>query len=389
LGQLDGFTPGEPIVVWCEGRSAVLYYRFDLKPQGYVVVAGDYGLPPVIAYSLTGAFGSETDTTNPLANMLRQDLRHRLQNLPALPEPIRQQRHAAWVEYLDADAADRLFQQWPPPGTTSTGGWLETTWHQNAPYSDLCPMDLVNGSRSVAGCPAVAMAQILNYRERINGTRFDDGDDYYHAYGGNSFWIDNDYVTYDFPSFPELNAYLDTLVGHYQSATPLTDQDKAALTFACGTAATQVYNAAGSGTFGVDQAFDAYIRFGCDTIELLDESDTDLYSRLSRNMKNADPAHLAVVNPTWTSGHNLVVDGYNTDGFYHLNFGWGGPYDGWYLLPDDMPYGLTVIEGIIVDIMPNDWSVPTVSQWGVATMTLLVLTAGSLVFTRRRPIRLS
>ena len=45
-----------------------------------------------------------------------------------------------------------------------------------------------------------------------------------------------------------------------------------------------------------------------------------------------------------------MVDGYNTDGFYHLNFGWGGSYDGWYLLPDDLPYELTVIEGIIINI---------------------------------------
>jgi len=34
----------------------------------------------------------------------------------------------------------------------------------------------------------------------------------------------------------------------------------------------------------------------------------------------------------------------------HLNFGWGGPYNGWYLLPDEIPYGLTVIEGLITDI---------------------------------------
>jgi hypothetical protein len=49
----------------------------------------------------------------------------------------------------------------------------------------------------------------------------------------------------------------------------------------------------------------------------------------------------------------MVVDGYNTDGYYHINFGWGGSYDGWYLLPEELPYDLTVIEGVIVDII-ND-----------------------------------
>ncbi|MEI7982947.1 MAG: T9SS type A sorting domain-containing protein, partial [Bacteroidota bacterium] len=51
--------------------------------------------------------------------------------------------------------------------------------------------------------------------------------------------------------------------------------------------------------------------------------------------------------------HNVVVDGYNTDNYFHLNFGWGGSYNEWYLLPDEMPYGLTVIEGAIVDIIPG------------------------------------
>ena len=118
-------------------------------------------------------------------------------------------------------------------------------------------------------------------------------------------------------------------------------------------AAKQVYSSGGSGTFGVNQAYDAYIKFNCDTIELLDD-DIDIYERISDNIKQALPVHLAVVTPAWDSGHNLVIDGYNTDEYYHLNFGWGGPNDAWYLLPDEIPYGLTVIEGVIVDIVKNE-----------------------------------
>ncbi len=137
----------------------------------------------------------------------------------------------------------------------------------------------------------------------------------------------------------QLNTYLTTLQSHYEDQIPPTNTDKAAMTFACGVAATQVYDAQGSGTFGVNQAYDAYQRFNCTTISLLDEDDPDLYQRLSSNIKDAFPAHLAVVNEEWTSGHNLVVDGYNTDNYYHLNFGWGGSHNGWYFIPDEIPYG--------------------------------------------------
>ena len=103
----------------------------------------------------------------------------------------------------------------------------------------------------------------------------------------------------------------------------------------------------------VAQADQAYQRFAVHGAELLYDTEPDLYLWLANNMKQALPAHLAVVTPDWTAGHNVVVDGYNTDAYFHLNFGWGGSYNGWYLLPDEIPYSLTVVEGVIVDINPS------------------------------------
>jgi len=197
------------------------------------------------------------------------------------------------------------------------------------------------------------MAQILNFHETTNNTHFDNSDDYYHNYAGRQYWIDNDYLDRDFPSFPELNVYLDTLNAHYLNNVLPTNQDKAAITFACGIAAYQVYTSSSSGTFGVNQAFDAYQRFNFYNSELLQPTDTNLYNRLMQNMKDSLPAHLAIVDSAWTYGHNVVVDGYNTDNYFHLNFGWGGSYNGWYLLPQEIPYNLTVVEGVIVDIIKN------------------------------------
>ena len=220
-----------------------LGYLFTLHPQGYIVVAADYHLPPVIAYSFTSYPSEEAHSL--FLELLAADLSLRLEAYDALPQDVLEQRHHEWdclLTYDDELLGGRLFEQWPPEGTTPTGGWIETTWHQSPPYNNFCPIDLSSGQRSVAGCPAVAMAQILNYHTTINKTTFDDSDDYYHSYAGNNFWIDNDHETYDFPSFPELNGYLDVLTYHYQHDLPLTANEKAAITFACGVAATQVYN---------------------------------------------------------------------------------------------------------------------------------------------------
>lgn len=346
-------------------KQELLFYVFQLHPQGYLIVTASYNLPPVIAYSFTNNYDVNSNK-NPLYDLLYADITQRLENLHLTPDHIIEEHHHQWDLYIEGKPMDtRMFEQWPPEGTTPTGGWLLTNWHQNPPYNNFCPLDISHGgSRSVAGCPAVAMAQILNYHTTTMNVTFDNSDDYYHNYQGNQYWIDNDYSTYGFPSFPGLNSYLSTLQTHYQNQIPLTNDDKAAITFACGVAASQVYAAAGSGTFGVNQAYDAYQRFGCTTIELLYENDPELYDRLLNNMKDALPAHLAIVNEQSTAGHNVVVDGYNTNDYYHVNFGWGGSYNGWYLIPDEFPYSLTVIEGVIVDILKNT-TVPDLSCDGI------------------------
>ncbi len=329
------------------------FFIFVVEPKGFIVISADTDLPPVLAYSFDSDYTTGLNEENVVIRFLKADVKKRLAALEFLPQKIIGQRNQQW-ENLLAQKPDgsptKKFEQWPPEGTTSTGGWLETNWTQSAPYNNLCPMDPVTNLRSIAGCPAVAMAQIVNYYKTINGTTFTDADDYHHNYAGRNYWIDDDYEEIGFPSFPDLNLYLDTVSLCFSNQTNLKQNEQAALVFACGVAATQVYTSSASGTFGVNQAVEAYSKFGCTEAVFFNDGDTALYSTLSQNMKDARPAHLAVVDPGWTMGHNLVIDGYNTDDFYHLNFGWGGTYNSWYLLPDEIPYGLTVIEGVIADI---------------------------------------
>jgi hypothetical protein len=202
----------------------------------------------------------------------------------------------------------------------------------------------------VAGCPAVAMAMIIHFQKNLNNTQLTDDDDYYHSYSGRQYWIDDDHHEMDFPPFPTLNEYFDSMTYKFESYIPLNTDEIAALVFSCGVAARQVYTSSVSGTFGVDQAYEAYMRFGYGDANLVYDSDTSFYTQMKNNMIDGIPVHLAVLSNTGSGGHNVVADGYNTDNYYHLNFGWGGSYNGWYLLPDEIPYNLTIIEGAVMDI---------------------------------------
>ena len=285
-----------------DDKGTVLFYAIHLNPVGFVIVPGDDEMIPVLAYSFT----NNIDPDGKFFDFLINDIQKRYDALEKLPASIINNRQKQRQDLINFNFDKEKFEQWPPAGTTSTGGWLETNWHQNAPYNLMCPIDPVTSNRSIAGCPSVAVAMILNYHQTINNTTFTDDDDYYHNFNGRQYWIDDDYKDNGFPCFPDLNKYLDTLVMHYENQDPVTNNDKAALTFACGIAATQVYTSSVSGTFGVSQAFDAFLKFACEDIELLDEDDLDIYERLSQNMRDSLPAHLAVVNESWTVGHNVV-----------------------------------------------------------------------------------
>ncbi len=238
---------------------------------------------------------------------------------------------------------------------------LTTQWTQGYPYNMLCPADpLENYKHSYAGCPAIAMGQILNHLRTTQGTRFDDRDDYFTGnYAGRQFHIDDDWDTYQFPSFPQLNVLFDSVDATFQRGEDLSDSLIAAIVFASGVACKQVYSASdsyGSGTFYVDQAYEAYQRFGFTDCQLFREPDSTMYAILISNLRAGYPAHLAVENPAGTSGHNVVIDGYREiDGKFHVNFGWGGPKDDWYKIPDPQgfSYGWTKIEGLIVNLIPH------------------------------------
>ena len=233
---------------------------------------------------------------------------------------------------------------------------LTSHWTQEYPYNQLCPRDPVNGyTYSYAGCPAIAMGQIINYLRTTQDTRFSDSDDYAHNYAGRKYNIDDDWETLQFPSFPDLNVMLDSVDATFERGEELPEMLAAAVVFACGTACTQIYTSEGSGTFTVDQAYAAYQRFGFTDCLLFREPDSLMYAILISNLKDGYPAHLAVENPAGTVGHNVVVDGYREkDGKFHINFGYGGPLDNWYDIPDPgFYYGMTKVEGIILNIIPS------------------------------------
>ncbi len=356
-GKQKTHTLQSPQSIYDSEEKNFLAYLFNLKPTGYIIVPSSYQLPPVLAYSFSSNAYQKQEQHDVFIEFIQQDITSRLSHQSSFSIGTQQRIAQRWEQRVQPQPHPPFIprqpkEQWPPEGSTTTNGWIETTWHQNKPYKNFCPMDYTTNKRSIAGCPAIAMAQILNYHQTINSVNFSDDDGYVHEFK-ETYIIDDDFDSYDFLSFPQLNQYLQQLIQRFDQKQPLTDDDKAALTFACGIAAKQVYSSSVSGTYGIDQAFQAYQKFNCTHARLLQNDTQTLYDEVIEDIKQAQPVHLAVVDSTWQTGHNLIIDGYNTNGYFHLNFGFGGQYDGWYEIPDEIPFNLNILEGVIVDIMDH------------------------------------
>lgn len=344
-----------------ENKGKISAYVFNLEPDGFIAVSADNDLYPIIAYSFKNKLHRSDKEENLIYQMIETDIPLRLDYYEINNEPA-VINNQVWIEYLEGNIRDRDFQQWPVSGTTSTDGWIETRWNQSGVYNRFCPIDN-SGQRAVVGCVATALAMIIDFHKYISDVTFTNYDDYYSGYEWPYIYIDNDHEDRDFPSFPELNVYLDDLRDHYNNGISLTDDDKSALSYACGVATAMEFDSNGSGTQVSYIPTALMNKFGFDSAAYIDSDAYNFYGRLQDNMLNMKPAELAIFQTGYTGGHAIICDGYNTDNYYHLNFGWGSSNSSsWYLLPEGMPNGYTIISGSALDIEGGD--IPMESVYG-------------------------
>jgi hypothetical protein len=197
---------------------------------------------------------------------------------------------------------------------------LTTIWNQTTPFNNLCP--LVNGERSVTGCVATAGAQIMKYFEypssSMSGTiTYNDS--------GTTRSLSLSGKTFDWSNM--LNSYNGSYTTTQANAV-------AFLMEACGYAAKMNYSPEASGTQTINLLSGLKDYFGYNNdAQCLDRSNYS-YDQwediIYRHIQTVGPIYMS--GDDGTSGHAFVCDGYSSDGYFHFNWGWGGYYDGYFLL---------------------------------------------------------
>ncbi len=198
---------------------------------------------------------------------------------------------------------------------------LSTKWGQGDPYNKECPM--VSGRRSVTGCVATAMAQIMRYHRWPEvGT----GSHSYRMSNGATVSADFSSTEYDW----------DNMTDTYTMFSSNTRKNAVArLMYHCGVSVNMNYSpdASGASSFDVAGAFIKY--FGYDPGIRYEErafyTDSEWEDMVYRELAEGRPVLYSGVTVK-NEGHAFVCDGYSGDGLYHFNWGWEGVYDGDFLI---------------------------------------------------------
>ena len=302
------------------------YYIVNIGQAGYVIVAADNRVTPILAYSTTSTFDGQQLPPN-MAFLLGE-----------------YQEQMDEIDRQQISAPASVTAQWEtlryPTQNHSRNVIVEplisSKWSQSPYYNVLCPVDPRNASgHAVAGCTAVAMGQIMRYwRHPEHGVGS-------HSYVANNSSLGGDYGDYGTLSadFENTNYDYDNMPDSLtENSTPAQVNAVATLLYHCGVSLDMAYGAtSSSAVFSlVRDALENYFSYYAPLHVY-----RSVYSEVSwRNMMKNELDHLRPIFYTGagnTSIHAFVCDGYDSQGYFHMNWGWGGYADGYFLLSNLNP----------------------------------------------------
>jgi hypothetical protein len=337
-------------------NGKLVYYIFNINPQGFIIISANDAAPPVLGYSFENNYTLEIQPENfslwmeGYASMISYLTENNI--VPSEENRLLWQTYA--VKSFDKNAST----------ITTVGPLIPCLWNQSAPYNYLCPADPSgSGGHVYSGCVATAMSQVMYYwRYPLQGIGS-------HGYT----WYPYGYL---FADFGNTNYKWEEMI----NGTSTQNFEMAQLQLQLGISVDMMYSGGGSGAYSEDAADALKTYFGYDqSLELVYRDDyayEDWKSLLRGQLDAGQPMYY---HGFGTGGHAFNVDGYQDTMFFHFNWGWGGSYNGYFHLFNLNPGGnsFTQGQGAIINFIPSGNNVVQCGQTDTLSMIAGSLEDGS------------
>ena len=328
------------------------YYAFNRGNQeGFVLVASDDRIEPVLGYTDNGEFDYAE---------LPENMRSWLDSKEKAIRSLKANANAAPLKLA--------------PVHPAIPEMLTTRWNQGAPYNDLCPM--YNGARTVTGCVATAMAQVLYYQRSKSVEEIQSDIPAYTS------WT-NKIAVEGIKSGAPID-WANMLNSYGSSATGLQKQAISQLMLYCGVSVEMDYGpSSGAQSYKVADAMNKYFGYGgaAKYVYQSQYNETTWDALLYNELANGRVLYLSGSNAT--VGHAFVCDGYDGNHCFHINWGWGGTSNGFFLLTALNPSqqgiggsedgsGFTDYQEAIIGCEPTDYRTKAISFANSLVKTICV-----------------
>ena len=232
---------------------------------------------------------------------------------------------------------------------TAIPAMLTTKWNQSAPYNNYCPKMTPDGSvAAVTGCVATATAQVMYYQAKkhnITSTTTTEIPGYQNQSG--YYWYINGVQSTSMPAKSSVTIDWTKIPAEASPSTDDAKEQVARLMEYIGAGVQMQYRSSSDGSSATNEAavtaLVKYFGYDPDAKSIYAEDYTydawqdAIYTELSTN------GPVLFGGDSTTGGHAFIIDGYDHDDYFYVNWGWGGLSDGSFRLlilnPDNQGIG--------------------------------------------------
>lgn len=322
-------------------------YAFNCEGGGYVIASADSRALPVLGYSDTGSIDWER---------MPENMRVWLKLYDEAIATLGNRQDFKDGDITDPASHSGTLRQTRTIERAPIEPLIKTNWYQIVPYYNECPLydgadSSLAGKRCMTGCTPTATAQVMNYYQWPKAiTDSLPGYDIETTYKDEKkVWHIDALPPVTFAWEDMLDCYLEPRDGSWQPkeilGTEAQQQAVATLMRYCGQAMKTTYSPAGSAT-STDAQYAALVKdFGYTaatqinfrTLYTIDEWEDIIYGELAANRPVLYNGY------SESEGHSFICDGYDGDGLFHINWGWGGKDDGYFSLSVLNPHNNTSV----------------------------------------------
>lgn len=292
--------------------SDTLFFIVNMKPGGWLLISASMKIKPVLGFGFSGDYTYPDENINNPEYIFIGNYKEQISAIKSMPD---MEMEKGWVPGSFRESKSKSEDQ------INVSNLISVTWDQGRNWNMFCPEDPDGpGGHVYVGCVAVSMAQAMSiYMQPDYGE-------------GSKDYLNDTYglLSVDFAS---TNYKWDSM------SLDMADQYNALLLYHCAVSVDMDFGPDGSGTQTAlaKIALRDYFRMSREMTYIRRDRVSNWKELITLELIEGRPIIYKGDANDDEAGHSFNIDGVINSDYFHINWGWSGSNNGYFLLDDLTP----------------------------------------------------